>query len=59
MLAAMNTKQLRTLLRKHDNLSELAKTANVNVRTLRRIKSGESTRAHALTIEAVAKALAK
>lgn len=56
----MNVTELRNALKsKAVNLSELARKSKVNVRTLRRIKSGKTKDVLSSTIEAIEKGLWK
>jgi transcriptional regulator with XRE-family HTH domain len=52
----MNIKSLRAALRKA-NLSELARRTKLHLRTLRRIKSGETQNPSVLTVEAIERGL--
>ena len=49
----MNIIELRRALKRHENLSELARKSGVNLRTLRRIKAGESNKVHPSTVLAL------
>jgi hypothetical protein len=50
---AMNIIELRRALKRHENLSELARRSGVNLRTLHRIKAGESNKVHPSTVIAL------